>query len=1502
MSELTKNQLKQDNQNSFPNNNTGYITPAILRDFNINMIDSLVDEVSYNADSSSFNARINALDPSGSAASLLALEAATASLNAYTASQNSFNTSATASIVALQSFSSSLDATFATDAQLSASVAALSSSVAVTDNAQSASIAALQSFSSSLDATFATDAQLSASVSSLSSSVAVTDLAQSASIAALQNFSSSLDATFATDAQLSASVAALSSSVAVTDLAQSQSIAALQQFSSSLNNSYVSEAEFGAYSSSINSYTQSNDTKWNNLGNQSGSFITESETGSMSVASASFATTASFALNVTPTDVSPFLSASVFNAYTQSNDSKVNSLINATGSYVTEAESGSFVTSVVAGGTPKEISVTKGNGTTNTITVNNVDSASFATTASFALNSVAIDTGSFATTGSNQFKASQGITGSLSVTTDITASGDVRTTVVRATNGVFGGDVFITTAGDLIFSGGGNNIQNATNITATGTVSASAIFANSASFNYIQTIYETASIIFSSGSNQLGDELSDVQTLSGSVKVQGALTLNGVPVLTSSFDASSYLLTSSFNSYTASASTAVSGAINSATQSLSSSIAVTTNNLDLEVNQKLDSASFNSYTQSNDSKVNALINATSSYITSAQTSSMTVLSSSYAVTASFALNATGVDTGSLVSTSSFNQYTQSAASNVSQSINAATQSLSSSIAVTTNNLDLEVNQKLDSSSFNSYTSSNDSKVNSLIAATASYAISSSVATTTGLSLVTASIAGDTITFTKGNGSTFPIVIPTASGSVPSGTVSSSAQITEFGFATTSSVSESVSALNAATSSYITSAQTASMTVASASFATSASFAVTSSLAQNVVIIARNGNPSTLAAGTIVHITGASGDNPIFNTASFDSETLSANTLGVLRQSAASGADVDVLVNGIVTGVNTDPALGYVAGDIIYLSSSGQFTRVQPQAPQQIVTIGQVLRAQQNNGSIYVNITNGWELNELHNVAINGEVDGDLLVYRSGSGLWTNSSSIELGNATTGSNTFVGKQIVSQSLLVRSGSVYSISNNTTVNPELYYTESQGGQANIIRGWGDDPAASGVGNTQANYTSSVRITGSNNIVSIPQIRATNFGGGTADMTGYISGSNNIINSSLAGIYLNSGSQLFPKTVANTLAVNSSILMNFTTSSLSGGHPTVNNNTIQVGSIALNHPSGALNAIANILLNSTITSSQAFVTNVRPTINTNIANGGTITLRHISGSVTFNANIANGPLSVENHLSSSGIANNGLTVVGNALLGGSSNTGHGIYVSGSQNSNAARTIIDNIIGGKNIIVSSSFVSSSNSSLLASLIYGQNLIVSGNHSVSAGGSTFVGRYNDTGSLAMAQDIVFAVGTGTSTTARKTGLWVDSGSITTINGGLFVSGASTLNVGGNSSFTGSVFTSASVSGVVNGLTISSQTASLDFSKGNFFTLQLVSGSSTHINPTNVAAGQTINVRLNTTGSGTVTFASSVKQASGSAYTPTTATGIDILTMVTFDTTDVYLANVKNLI
>jgi hypothetical protein len=112
----------------------------------------------------------------------------------------------------------------------------------------------------------------------------------------------------------------------------------------------------------------------------------------------------------------------------------------------------------------------------------------------------------------------------------------------------------------------------------------------------------------------------------------------------------------------------------------------------------------------------------------------------------------------------------------------------------------------------------------------------------------------------------------------------------------------------------------------------------------------------------------------------------------------------------------------------------------------------------------------------------------------------------------------------------------------------------------------------------------------------------------------------------------------------------------------------------------------------------------------------------------------------------------------------------------------------------------------------------------------------------------------------------------------------------------------GSAVITGSVQGNVTPLTVTSNTASLDLNVGNFFELALTGSSDIRIEPSNIKPGQTINIKLNTTGSGTISFPTSVKQQSGSAYIPTTTVGTDIITMVTFDASSIYLANIKNLI
>jgi hypothetical protein len=86
MSELTKQALKVENSQSFPNNNDGLITPSNLRTFNENIIDSLVDEIGYNEDSASWNNSIDALNQFTSSQ-----QPSFTALNAFTESQLGIN-------------------------------------------------------------------------------------------------------------------------------------------------------------------------------------------------------------------------------------------------------------------------------------------------------------------------------------------------------------------------------------------------------------------------------------------------------------------------------------------------------------------------------------------------------------------------------------------------------------------------------------------------------------------------------------------------------------------------------------------------------------------------------------------------------------------------------------------------------------------------------------------------------------------------------------------------------------------------------------------------------------------------------------------------------------------------------------------------------------------------------------------------------------------------------------------------------------------------------------------------------------------------------------------------------------------------------------------------------------------------------------------------------------------------------------------------------------------
>jgi hypothetical protein len=100
-------------------------------------------------------------------------------------------------------------------------------------------------------------------------------------------------------------------------------------------------------------------------------------------------------------------------------------------------------------------------------------------------------------------------------------------------------------------------------------------------------------------------------------------------------------------------------------------------------------------------------------------------------------------------------------------------------------------------------------------------------------------------------------------------------------------------------------------------------------------------------------------------------------------------------------------------------------------------------------------------------------------------------------------------------------------------------------------------------------------------------------------------------------------------------------------------------------------------------------------------------------------------------------------------------------------------------------------------------------------------------------------------------------------------------------------------------------MSIASQTASMNLALSNFFTLTLVSGSTTHLAASNIRPGQTVNLLVNqpSVGTGSLSYNSTFDFPAGNAYVATPATSSkDIITFITFDSSTIYATSINNLI
>lgn len=203
-------------------------------------------------------------------------------------------------------------------------------------------------------------------------------------------------------------------------------------------------------------------------------------------------------------------------------------------------------------------------------------------------------------------------------------------------------------------------------------------------------------------------------------------------------------------------------------------------------------------------------------------------------------------------------------------------------------------------------------------------------------------------------------------------------------------------------------------------------------------------PLTKAGYQVVIVSGATGQRLSVRLAKADNDANSAGTLGIVCENIAVNQEGFIVSVGQLSEINTTGSLQgetWNDGDLLYLSPStfGAITNVKPSAPFHEVRVGYVEYAHANHGKIYVKIDNGYELDELHNVAINTGTltNNNIIAYNSSTQVWENKTiATALG--------FTPAQSEGYTVIVKSAS-QNVVNTTTLtdDSELQFSVVAGG---------------------------------------------------------------------------------------------------------------------------------------------------------------------------------------------------------------------------------------------------------------------------------------------------------------------------------------------------------------------------------------------------------------------------------------------------------------------------
>jgi hypothetical protein len=163
--------------------------------------------------------------------------------------------------------------------------------------------------------------------------------------------------------------------------------------------------------------------------------------------------------------------------------------------------------------------------------------------------------------------------------------------------------------------------------------------------------------------------------------------------------------------------------------------------------------------------------------------------------------------------------------------------------------------------------------------------------------------------------------------------------------------------------------------------------VSSTVGQTLHAYVTNAESVTITKGQAVYLYQAQGDRATVKLAFNTSDATSAKTFGLAAENIAANQTGYVICQGVLNNVDTS---AFSVGATLYLgATAGSLTSTKPVAPNHMVYIGVVERANAGAGQIYVRPQNGYELDEIHDVLITSPATGQVLRYDGTTSLWKN---------------------------------------------------------------------------------------------------------------------------------------------------------------------------------------------------------------------------------------------------------------------------------------------------------------------------------------------------------------------------------------------------------------------------------------------------------------------------------------------------------------------------------